>query len=835
MGRTLVGDPVVKHDGDEYLTGRAVFAGDVVLPGMTHAVLVRSTVAHARIVGIDASAARAMPGVVAVLTGEEAIPLVEPVPSSVDPTPIGGHLAEIRCLAVDRVRHVGEPVAAVVAETHGDALAAALAARVALEPLPLVLDADDAMADDAPLLYPEWGTNRIVGGEMGSSAEEVDAAFAAADHALEGVLRSHRGNAAPMETRTHVASWDETTGRLTMWATTQNPHPLRSTLASALRLSESQVHVIAPKIGGSFGLKMFGNREDFIVPVLARLVGRPVRWHEERAAALLPGAREQVQRWRAAFSADGRLLALDVHARSDHGAVSAGHGWGMGLVGAQATGTGYALEVCRVVWDVVATNKAPWGGTKPYGKDGATLLAEHVMDRIAETTGVAPAEVRRRNFLQPGDFPHLHTTGLELDSGDYEGTLDLALGRAGYAELQAERERARADGRRLGIGLGFELTPESADVPGALVSGFDTATVRMSPSGPAIVLTGVTSPGTGKDPAIAQLVAAELGIALADVEIVQGDSDRCPYGFGNISSRSIVTGGSAAVLAARDIAAKLRTVAGAMLHADEGEEVVLGSGMAAIAGDGDRHVPIAVVAGAVFSLGYVLALDIEPNLESTRTFRPPNIRHTPDHRGNLQVYTTYPFSMHVSLVEVDDETGVVTTLRHVIAHDCGTVVNPAFVDGQVRGGAVMGIGSALGEEFAYDDRGVPRSVGFKTYLLARASDVPPIELERQVTPSPSTLIGAKGAGEAGVGGAQAAVMNAVNDALRALGARLDATPASAPNVLAAIMDARPGSPPASPTRRRGAPTRRSRSSAGRPSPACSPAGRGSCPSSGRAS
>ena len=286
--------------------------------------LVRSTVAHARILGIDASAARAMPGVVAVLTGDEAIPLVEPVPSSVDPTPIGGHLAEIRCLAVDRVRHVGEPVAAVVAETQGDALAAALAVRVDLEPLPLVLDADEAMADDAPLLYPEWGTNRIVGGEMGSSAEEVDAAFAAADHVLEGVLRSHRGNAAPMETRTHVASWDETTGRLTMWATTQNPHPLRSTLASALRLSEAQVHVIAPKIGGSFGLKMFGNREDFIVPVLARLVGRPVRWHEERAAALLPGAREQVQRWRAAFAADGRLLALDVHARSDHGAVSAG-------------------------------------------------------------------------------------------------------------------------------------------------------------------------------------------------------------------------------------------------------------------------------------------------------------------------------------------------------------------------------------------------------------------------------------------------------------------------------------------------------------------------------
>jgi carbon-monoxide dehydrogenase large subunit len=789
MATSVVGEAVRKHDGAEYVTGRAAFVGDVALPGMAHAVLVRSPVAHARIRGIDVAAATAMPGVIAVVTGEDAAAHSEPVPCSVDPTPIGGNLATVRCLAVDRVLHAGEPVAAVVAETQGDALAAALAVGLELEPLPVLLDADEAMGEDAPLLYPEWGTNLIVGGTLGSTEEEVGAAFAAAGRVLEGELRSHRGNAAPMETRTHLASWDPVTERLTMWATTQNPHPLRSTLAQALRLRESQVHVVTPRLGGSFGLKMFGNREDFIPPILSRMLGRPVRWHEERAASLLTGAREQVQRWRVAFDGDGRVRALDVHIRANHGAVSAGHGWGMGLVGAQATGTGYDLDVCRVRWEVVATNKAPWGGTKPYGKDGATLVAEHVMDRVAEATGVDPAEVRRRNFLAPDAFPHLHTTGLELDSGDYEGTLRLALGRVGYDELRGEQERARAEGRLLGIGLGFELTPESADVPGALVTGFDTATVRMSPSGQATVLTGVTSPGSGNDTGIAQLVAGELGIALADVEIVQGDSDRCPYGFGNISSRSIVTGGSAAVLAARDIAEKLRTVAAAVLHAEEGEEVVLGGGMATIAGDDERHAPISVVAGAVFSLGYILALGIEPNLESTRTFRPPNIRHTPDARGNLQVYTTYPFSMHVSVAEVDGETGVVAPLRHVVAHDCGTVVNPAFVDGQVTGGVVMGLGAALGEELAYDDAGVPRSTGFKTYLLPRAADMPEIELERQVTPSPSTLFGAKGAGEAGFGGAQAALLNAVNDALRPLGARLDATPASAPLVLAAIQRA----------------------------------------------
>jgi carbon-monoxide dehydrogenase large subunit len=792
MGRSLVGEAVRKHDGDEYLTGRAVYTGDVVLPDMTQAVLVRSPVAHAEIRGIDTAEAAAMPGVVAVLTGAEAAELAGEVPYSVDPAPVGGHRTEVRALAVDRVRYAGEPVAAVVAETHGDALAAAQAVRLDLAPLPAVLDAEEAMADGAPLLYPEWGTNRIVGGEVGSSAEEVEAAVAEAGHVLTGVLRSHRGNAAPIETRTHLASWDAATRRLTLYATTQNPHQLRSTLARALAIPEAQIHVIAPRIGGSFGLKMFGNREDFIVPILTRLVGRPVRWVEERAASLLPGARHQVMRWRAAFDADGRLRALDVHQRSDHGAASPGHGWGMGLVGALTTGTGYRLDACRVVWDVVATNKAPWGGTKPYGKDGATLLGEHVMDRIAEVTGVDPAEVRRRNFLAPDAFPYAHQSGMELDSGDYAGALDLALARAGYAGLRAEQARARDASprpRRLGIGVGFELTPESADIPGSFVTAFDTATVRMNPSGQATVLTGVTSPGSGNDTAIAQLVAGELGIELEAVEVVQGDSDRCPYGFGNISSRSIVSGGSAAVLAARDIAAKLRTVAGAMLHAAEGQEIVLGGGIAEIAGDPDRRVPIGAVASAVSSLGYVLALGIEPNLESTRTFRPPNIRHLPDEHGHIQVYTTYPYCVHVSLVELDAETGVVTPLRHVVAHDCGTIVNPALVDGQVRGGAVMGIGSALGEEFVFGPDGVPRSTGFKTYLLPRAADVPEIELERQVTPSPSTLIGAKGAGEGGFCGAQAAVLGAVNDALRDLGVRLDATPASPPNVLAAILEA----------------------------------------------
>ncbi|MCW3009172.1 MAG: hypothetical protein JWP17_3798 [Solirubrobacterales bacterium] len=782
----LVGQGIRKHDGDEYLTGRATFTGDIALPGMAHAAIVRSPHAHARIVDIDTTAAQARPAVVTVLTGAQAAQLTDEIPHSLDPAGLGGNHAVVRCLAVGKVVYAGEPVAAVVAQTPGDALAAAADVVVRYEPLPVVLDAEAALADDAPLLDESWGTNLIIGGEVGP--DDFGAVAASAAHVLDGEVRGHRGNAAPIETRTHVADWDARAGRLTLHATTQNPHPLRSTLAASLRIPEQRIHVIAPRIGGSFGLKMYGNREDFLICLLAMRAGRPVKWVEDRASSLLPGTRDQILRYRVAFDDDGRLRALDVHAISNHGAASPGHGWGMAYVGALTTGAGYALDHCHVTYQVVATNKAPWGGTKPFGKDGATMVMERVIERVAQACGLDPAEVRRRNFVAPDAFPHVHASGMELDSGDYEGTLDLALERVGYDALREEQARLRGQGRHLGIGIGFELVPESADIPGALVAGFDTSTVRMNPSGQVTVLTGVTSPGSGNDTAISQMVAQELGVGMGDVAILQGDTERCPYGFGNISSRSIITGGSAAVLAARDVAAKLRTVAAAMLHTDAGE-IVLRGGMAGVDGDAERQVPIAAVAHAVFTLGYLVALGIEPNLESTRTFRPANIRQIPDEQGRMQPYTTYPFAVHVSVAEVDVETGVVALRRHVVAHDCGTMINPLMVDGQVTGGSVMGISAALGEEFVYGDDGVPISDGFKTYLLARASDVPPIELEHQVTPSPVTLLGAKGVGEAGFAGAQAAVLNAVNDALAPLGVALEATPVSPPNVLAAILEA----------------------------------------------
>ena len=751
---------------------------------MTHAAVVRSPHAHARIDVIDTSAALAHPGVLAAITGAEVAALCNEIPHGLDAGHLGGHHAAVYPLAVDRVVYAGEPVAAVVATTAADALAAALLVEVAYDLLPVVLDVEAALAPDAPLLYPEWGDNLIIEGHVGP--DDFDVVSPAADHVLTGELRTHRGTAAPMETRSYLADWDERAQRLTLHATTQNPHVLRTVLASGLRLEEQQIRVLAPKVGGSFGLKMYGNREDFIAPVLSLLVGRPVKWVEERASTLQPAAREQVLRYRVAFDDDGAVHALDVVALSDHGAAAATHGWGMAYVGALSTGLGYALAHCHVRYRVVATNKTPWGGTKPFGKDSATLLVERVMERIAAVTGLGSVAVRRRNFVPPDAFPHQHPSGLELDSGDYAGALDLTLKMLGHAAVLAEQQRLRSEKRYLGIGFGFELMPESADIPGALVSAFDTSTVRMNPSGRVTVLTGVTTPGTGSDTGIAQLVADEVGVPMSWVTVLQGDTDAGPYGFGNISSRSIITGGNAAVLAGRDVAAKLRVAGRALLHLGATEDVVLGNGFAWSGADPDRRVPLGEVARAVYTLTYVLELDIEPNLESTRTYKPSNIRQIPDSMGRMQTYTSYPYAMHASVVEVDVETGVVAILRHVVVHDCGTVINPMMVDGQMTGGVVMGLGAAFGEELTVDAAGSPQSTSFKTYLLPRAIDMPRVELGHLCTPAPGTPLGAKGVGEAGFSGALAAAMNAVNDAIAPLGAEIDRTPLSPSTVLHAL-------------------------------------------------
>jgi carbon-monoxide dehydrogenase large subunit len=769
---------VSRPDAADLARGRGVYFCDIALPGAAHVFLVRSPHPHARIVSVDASAALAAPGVVAVVTGDDLADLPE-IPHNVDPVGIGGQHVQVRPLPIGAVNYAGQPVAAVVADSPADAAAAAGLVRVDYEPLPFVLDADVAAAPGAPPVVDGWTSNVIVSGS--AAGGDVDAVLSEAAHVIHGEVRLHRAAAAPLETRGYLAAWDRRTGHLTFWGTAQNPHPLRSGLAAALGLPEHRIRVIAPRPGGSFGLKMHGYPEEVLVCALARRLDRPVRWLEDRADCMLIGAREHTVRYTAGCDASGRVLALRADVTSNLGAPAGLPGWGMSLVGTLGLPNGYDIATCALTWRAVATNKAPWTGARGYGKELTAVLMERLMDRVAATVGIDPAEVRRRNWVRRDQFPHPTPTGLRIDSGDYHGLLDLLLSKVDYAELRAGRGRT-GDGRRRGVGLAFELVPESVDLPGSLVSGAETSTVRMDPQGHVTVLTGATSPGGGSDRGIAQLVAAELGIDPDTVSVVQGDTDRCPYGYGNLSSRSLVAGGGAAVLAAQDIAAKLRTVAAAMLHSTV-EEIRLGGGFAAA---GDAAVPLGAVARAIHTLAFILALGIDPSLESTRTYRPGNIRHFPDESGHINPFATYSNAVHLSVVDVEEDTGIVRVVRHVIAHDCGTIVNPTLVESQVRGAVAMGLGTALGEHLRYGADGRPLATGFKTYLMVRATDLPRIEVLHQETPSPFTFNGAKGAGEVGVGGAMAAVVNAVNDALATAGAGIDTLPLDPPNVLAAL-------------------------------------------------
>lgn len=783
---TRIGDSPRKRDGLALLTGRARFVDDYQPAGLLHAWVVRSEVAHGRIVAIDTAAAETAPGVVLVLTGEQAARHAGPVPYFIDPGARGGNRTDVRCLQTDKVVYAGQPVAAVVARTRLAAQAAAELVHVEYEVLPHVLDAAAAMLPDAPRLYPDWPGNVVMHNRYGTG--DAEAALAAADVVVSGELRIARTTTAPIEPRGYLASWDTADETLTVHASCQNPHQMRWMLASSLGVDEGRIRIVTAKIGGSFGLKMQGHPEETLICLLSMLTGAPVKWIEDRRECFLAGAREQVHRFEVGAMADGRIVGLVNRIVADAGALTAQAGWAMPNMSATTIPSGYRVRDCHIELDIVATNKPPMTAARGFGKDAAHFVMERAIDTVARELRLDPAEVRRLNFIRPDEFPYRTSTGLNIDSGDFEGLLDKALAAVEYPELRGRQRALRERGRHLGIGFGFELTPESSDSPGTFVSGFDTTTVRMSVTGMVTVLTGVTSPGGGNDTGIAQIVATELGVPLDWVTLVQGDTDRCPNGFGNFSGRSMVVGGGSATLAARDVRAKLVALGARVLDAAENRIEVV-DGVVRVAGAPERTATVPEVTRALITRAFAIADGIEPVLESTRAYKPGNIDHTPDEFGRIQPYPTYSSSLHAAVVEVDAETGKVTLLDYVMSHDCGTMINPALVEGQARGAVVMGLGSALSEQLRFDERGRLLSDRFKTYLLPRAGDIPPLRMEHQVTPSPFTMHGNKGAGEAGVGGAQAAVANAVEDALSPLGVVVDAIPLSPPAVLAMIDEA----------------------------------------------
>ncbi|MEO0998763.1 MAG: molybdopterin cofactor-binding domain-containing protein, partial [Pseudomonadota bacterium] len=512
---------------------------------------------------------------------------------------------------------------------------------------------------------------------------------------------------------------------------------------------------------------------------------------ENRAECLLIGAREQLHDVELALSADGDILGLRDRFYANTGAPSACPGWGMAFLTGLTMPGPYRVRNVDVEMNALVTNKSPWNASRGYGKEATALALELSIDNAARAMGLDPVEVRCRNFVRSDEFPYPSPTGLVYDSGDYEGCVRKVLDALGFEDWRRRQAEALNDGRYLGIGLAYELTPEGGALPGTMVAGYDSSTVRVDPNGSVMVLTGVTTPGTGNPTGIAQIVADELGVDIGSIEVVQGDTTTCPYGFGNYSGRSTIVGGGSAALAAAEVRAKVVSVAAALLEVAEAQ-IRIDRGVVSVDGDDDRQMPFAEVCYAAYTRAYDVASCIEPPLEATCTFKPGLIRHSPDENGRINPYPSYSNAAYATVCEVDIDTGVVRLLKFAAAHDCGKAINPVLVEGQACGAIAFGVGGMLNEEIVFDPSGRQLTTSFEDYVMPRALDMPEVAMAHHDSPNPVTFMGLKGAGEAGVGGSAAAVVNAVNDALSSLGVGITELPLTAPRIWDAIQAARAG-------------------------------------------
>ena len=777
-----VGANVAKKDGHRFVTGAVDYAADLIRPGTLYVSLLRSSHAHAAIRKIDAADALRAPGVVAVLTGADIRKLTKPMPTRVPRERFPGPI-DIWCLAVDETVYVGQPVVAVVAERLADAEAARSLIQVDFEPMDAVLDARTGADPASPRARSAWSTNVVFQDKIRQG--DVDAAMKAADRVVKGTMSFGSATTAPMECRCYVADWNARSGRLTVEGTMQQPHPTRWLLSQALDLPETKIRVVAPSMGGTFGLKMVGHPEEVIVSVLSRRLERPVAFLESREECFLANAREQIHEFEIGARADGKIIAFRDFVRADVGAIGAGGGWLMAFVTPTVFPTVYDVPNVAVDSQVVTTNKPPWQGVRGYGKETANVVMERAVELISAELGMDSLEVRRRNFIPKSGFPHRLPSGLNLDSGDYEGALDQ-LGelfeRKRWLARKAEAERSE---RKIGIGYAFELTPEGASFPGSMPSGFETSMVTIDPTGTLRIATSVTSPGSGNETGIAQLVADVFGIHPDRVAVTQGDTDITPFGGGNTSSRSLMFGGAASVLAARDLRDRVAICAATLLQTDR-SQIEFADGKISVIGDTDRSLLFEKVASTIYTQAYSTAIDVELPLQVSRTYRSENVRHTPDEWGRISSYPSFPYGIHAVVVEVDVETGCVAVLDYAAIHDCGVVVNPGLVEGQFKGAVAMGIGAALWEELLHAADGKTVTNRLKSYVLPRSTDLPKFRIGHRCTPSPFNPLGVKGAGESGFGGAMAVIANAVADALGEQGRKLDRIPCK-PDVIVELL------------------------------------------------
>lgn len=795
---TLAADIASVHVGASYAgingarlaSGRGTYLADITFEGMLHMAIIRSPHAHARIVSIDVEEAMALPGVVYAVTGEEIKRNTRPIPEGWDTAAVGALDIDWYALCTDRARYVGEAVAAIVAESKYVANRAAELVRVEYEILDAVLDVSEALADDTPLVEPRWGTNLRVSrdlrtGDLGAAQEESTGV-------VRGRVVTHRTTGVPLETRGCLAFYDVDDGRLTLWDSTQQPHVLRVYLSQTIELPESRIRVIQPDVGGAFGLKVPPFQEEPLIAYLAMVLKRPIKWVEERSENFQATghARDMQVEYEAWHRPDGTVTGIDIRIIADVGAPTALVGWGMAFSASGLIPGPYRVPNTRVRLDAVVTNTCPWNSYRGFGKDVANLWLERIMDDVARSTGLSRTAVRLRNFIGPDEFPFSRERGGILGSGDYPRALTRALELVDEDAFRSRQEAERARGRHLGLGLAFELTPEGCAMPGSVgISGYDGATVRVTPSGEVTVLSGVTSPGSGNETALAQIAADAIGCAFDDVRVLQGDTDVCPWGLGNFSSRSVIIGGSAVQMAASDLREKLLVVAANMLEASP-QDLRARNGQIEVKGVPSRGVSITDVAREIYTRPHgPHAGDVDPALESTRYFRAPNIYHQPAKQGRFSAYPTWPNAATACIVEVDIETGMVKVLEYYIVEDAGVVINPRLVDANLHGATAQALGGALYENLVYDEHGQLATATLMDYTIPTAVEMPRVQVEHQEIPSPFTPLGTKGAGESGLGCALGAVVNAVEDALPDLDLRIEELPMTPSRLWRAIKDA----------------------------------------------
>ena len=760
----LVGQRVKRREDPRLIQGRGTYVDDVVLVGMHHLAFKRSDVAHGRILDIDTAAAEAMAGVEAVFTGAQIAEILGPMPIGT-PAPSPEH----RAVAVDTVRYTGEPVAVVVARDRYVARDAAEAIAVTYDTLPAVVDPEAAMTGKPALLHADFPNNIALlvpsgTGVTGSGSSRkiddsaIEDAFKKAEVVISQRMVNQRLAPSSMEPRGVVAHFEPGKGTLTIWSSTQNPHILRTFVAKQLGLGEDVVRAIAPEVGGGFGAKINIYGEEYVAAAVSRRLGIPVKWIEDRSEAFVATVhgRDILGYVDLAARRDGTVLGLKMRLIADIGAYNMLFTADIPTLTQLMASATYNIPAIRATLTEVFTNKTPTDAYRGAGRPEATYFVERAMDMLARELKMDPAEIRRKNFIQPHQFPFKTQMGAEYDSGDYEKVLNLALEKAGWAQLKAERDAARAKGRLVGLGLAMYVEvcgmgPSSAMGTG----GWEYSQVTVERDGRITATTGASPHGQGNETTFAQMLADQFGVPLEHVTILHGDTAVVKQGIGTFGSRSQAVGGVALQMAGTKVKAKMAKFAAAMLEAHE-DDLVFENGAIAVKGSPASAKPFANVASFAY-VPVTLPPGLEPGLSGEAFFEPSNF--------------TYPFGCHISMLEIDRQTGEPTLLKLVAVDDAGNRINPLIVEGQIHGGLAQGIGQAMIEEVVYDESGQLVTGSFMDYAFPRAIDFPRFELTASTTPTPVNPLGAKGVGEAGTLGSTPSIVAAAVDALSEFGVR----------------------------------------------------------------